>query len=945
MFNKKIILIIFFSFFICNFSWAGDCDTTVSGTENNQLSCSDNDTLTVTGTVSYNNENAVLGTQIEDLTIINSGTIETTNTHSAVKAQSSLNLTVTNSGTILADEDYGINIISAEKVTITNEAGGIIKATPDNATSQHAIGGVKQGNCNAFACEDGSTSASTGQGLTLNNYGTIDAYSRTVYGGHADIHTSKKTKIYNFDGGMIDATASSAIKYQYAEDFELYNYSGATIQAGTTYTIDTKGASTVIIDNAGTISSGTTDTVSCPECADVTLTNTGTISAGSTNAVRLESATGTNTITNSGTISSVLTNAIKIKLATGVTITNEAGATVSADGVTAIDADNAYSPTITNYGTIISTTHLNGIGINLSQSAENRGSGATITNSGTIEASGANADGIKLGDSTGVYNDATITNSGTITAGDNSIWIDGSGTTGTNIITKGDATYTGEIDMESAVVTMTLDCSLSKDMDIEIHNKTNMTVTNNLCGNDTYEILDSSKNADADNSETNGYLRILGEDLDTPNENAKYRSENVLTKLRGLFAAANHISWNAPEEKFFKIFHSYQKREGIYDGSMSGAVGQLNPFNWGALRSNVFVGYTKQYGDFSNGEYLGGDNFALGLKNVYENNGFRASFTPMFGFNDLTITDYETDTKTSINTNILSEFAGINTKFAKEVELSKEGTLDLSVQTTYGVQKFPDYVAKFADGDLSVRESIEQVLSGGFAIKYSDDIGKGFIIQPYAGVNINKNFNDNIKITADGDNNNKSPANSETSGYYAGVSLTKDVKGMDFDLDLMYGNEDGLINQIVAFSLTKSFGKAKTAGFDVRDVRKKPDFPKVDESLTTQDSNKDLEKSENKVQKLKELALKTMQENQISKHLVKELLIENQRLQTIVEMFKNKERQNKNTLEESKQSTLEKLIFYNFLFIYFVVVFALTWLIGFLYNKIVFRASTQKLTV
>ena len=90
--------------------------------------------------------------------------------------------------------------------------------------------------------------------------------------------------------------------------------------------------------------------------------------------------------------------------------------------------------------------------------------------------------------------------------------------------------------------------------------------------------------------------------------------------------------------------------------------------------------------------------------------------------------------------------------------------------------------------------------------------------------------------------------------------------------------------------------------------------------MTTQDYNKDLKKSENKAQKLKELALKTMQENQISKHLVKELLIENQRLQTIVEMFKNKERQNKNTLEESKQSALEKLIFYNFLFIYFIII-------------------------
>ena len=254
-------------------------------------------------------------------------------------------------------------------------------------------------------------------------------------------------------------------------------------------------------------------------------------------------------------------------------------------------------------------------------------------------------------------------------------------------------------------------------------------------------------------------------------------------------------------------------------------------------------------------------------------------------------------------------------------------------------------IIEFVDGDLSVRESIEQVLGVGFAVKYSDDIGKGFIIQPYAGVNINNNFNDNIKITADSENNDKSPANSETSGYYVGVSLTKELEGMDFDLDLMYGNEDGLINQIAAFSLTKSFGKAKvkTAGFDVRDVRKKPDFPKIDESLTTQDYNKDLKKPENKIKKLKELALKTMQENQISKHLVKELLIENQRLKTIVEMFKNKERQNKNALEESKQSKLDKLILYNSLFAFFAVVFALTWLIGFLYNKIVFRASKQTL--
>ena len=45
------------------------------------------------------------------------------------------------------------------------------------------------------------------------------------------------------------------------------------------------------------------------------------------------------------------------------------------------------------------------------------------------------------------------------------------------------------------------------------------------------------------------------------------------------------------------------------------------------------------------------------------------------------------------------------------------------------------------------------------------------------------------------------------SGYHAGFSLTKEAKDINFDLDLMYGNEDGLINQIAAVSLTKSFGK------------------------------------------------------------------------------------------------------------------------------------------
>ena len=221
----RLIIIFFGIFFLFSKSiWAGACNTTISTPTTSQLSCADNDSLTVGlgGSITYDNQNAVLATQKDGVTISNSGTIKVTtgggSLDSPIQGQSSLNLNITNSGTIWAQDDYGIKLIEAEKVTITNEAEGTIKATPDDSGSTIAIGGTKMGNCGT--CLNGST-VSAGMGLTLYNYETIDANTRTVYGGHASGHTSKKTKIYNYNGGMIDATSASAVKFQYAEDFEL----------------------------------------------------------------------------------------------------------------------------------------------------------------------------------------------------------------------------------------------------------------------------------------------------------------------------------------------------------------------------------------------------------------------------------------------------------------------------------------------------------------------------------------------------------------------------------------------------------------------------------------------------------------------------------------------------------------------------------------------------
>ena len=67
-------LIIIFYCLVCLFNksaLAGDCDTTISSATTSQLSCADNDSLTVDsdGSITFDNQNAVLATKKNDITI------------------------------------------------------------------------------------------------------------------------------------------------------------------------------------------------------------------------------------------------------------------------------------------------------------------------------------------------------------------------------------------------------------------------------------------------------------------------------------------------------------------------------------------------------------------------------------------------------------------------------------------------------------------------------------------------------------------------------------------------------------------------------------------------------------------------------------------------------------------------------------------------------------
>jgi len=104
----KIVALIFFLSFITNYSFAGECDTTISSTTTNQLECADDDNLNVTsaGSISYNDHQAVDLEDESGIQIINNGTIETANETSknkAINAVSSLNTIITNNKTINAD--------------------------------------------------------------------------------------------------------------------------------------------------------------------------------------------------------------------------------------------------------------------------------------------------------------------------------------------------------------------------------------------------------------------------------------------------------------------------------------------------------------------------------------------------------------------------------------------------------------------------------------------------------------------------------------------------------------------------------------------------------------------------------------------------------------------------------------------------------------------------
>ena len=598
--------------------------------------------------------------------------------------------------------------------------------------------------------------------------------------------------------------------------------------------------------------------------SNTTVINHGLISATG-DTINMKSAPGTNKITNSGTINTAQNEndssgiAVLVQKTDGTEIVNSGTIHGGKYAIQGLETDDI---TITNSGTI-SANNTTGAAIYLTN-----GTNATITNTGTITNL---RHGIRLGKSHGSLNNATIINSGLIagtTHNDrNSIYVsdDNNVTSGFNLITKGEGHYDGKILLSDQNGTtgvtffdFTLDCSISRDQTIEIHEKQNVRIINNLCGNDTYEILDSNLNPDADNSETNGYLRIYGEDLDIDSHNKKYRSEIFLSNLNDIF---NSVS----EEKKSSGYYSVKKRDNIYKNETRGVTGDFKIEN---DNFTPFLSYSSQQAKFNNGEALDSENLAIGLKKEIDYEKFKFSVVSIFGLTQNKYLDLETETQQTILKENLGQFAAVNYKASKEIEIDDSQSLNIEVDGKYGLRRLPTYLTSFTDGDLSVDDAVDQVLSGGFNVEYSKSFENGFVLKPYTGLSLNQTLSEKIDIVADGERKDMAHYMDDDLAVKAGLNISKNTDNFGLNFNLEFNEQNGLKDSQVSISLTKVIQNnisKKIEGLPID-----PELEKLFDQLQLAKEN----------ERLAEITGRAVEENRIMKEMIIQLIKENNKLKT-----------------------------------------------------------------
>ncbi len=363
----------------------------------------DNGSLTNSGTT-----NSTGSSTLSDVTITNTGTLESTSGKLTISDPSGPTLTnsgtleanggeldiinepVINTGTLQATNDSTLKLTST---TVTN-AGGTVNATV-GSTLDLAGTEIDNGSLTNSGTTN-STGSSTLSDVAITNTGTLNVASGTLT---VDPAPFINTGTVHVQSGAILVLSGETI-----------TNTGGQVNAAGGSTLDLAGTE---IDNGSLTNSGTTNSTGSSTLSDVAITNTGTLNV----------ASGTLTVDpapfiNTGTVD---VESGAILALSGETVTNTGG-TVNAGGGSTLDLAGAEidNGTLTNSGMLNSTgtSTLSDVTITNTGTLESTSgkltisdpSGPTLTNSGTLEANGGELD---------ITNEPVI-NTGTLQAIDDS---------------------------------------------------------------------------------------------------------------------------------------------------------------------------------------------------------------------------------------------------------------------------------------------------------------------------------------------------------------------------------------------------------------------------------------------------------------------------------------------------------------------------------------------
>ena len=407
-------------------------------------------TSTIENTINFSNAGtlAANGAQLDlgGLTVTNTGTVEATGTEGIIDLQNATIDAVTNTGTVEATGPEGIIDLQNATIdggTVSTGSGDAIEATVGTSTIENTINFSNAGTLAANGAQ-----LDLG-GLTVTNTGTVEA---TGTEGIIDLQNATIDAVTNT--GTVEATGTEGII-----DLQNATIDGGTVSTGSGDAIEaTVGTSTIEntinFSNAGTLAANGAQL----DLGGLTVTNTGTVEAtGTEGIIDLQNAT-IDAVTNTGTVEATGTEGI-------IDLQNATidGGTVSTGSGDAIEATVGTS-------TIENTINFSNAGTLAANGAQLDLGGLTVTNTGTVEATGtegiidlqnATIDGGTVSTGSGDAIEATVgtstientinfSNAGTLAA--NGAQLDLGGLTVTNTGTVEATGTEGIIDLQNATI-------------------------------------------------------------------------------------------------------------------------------------------------------------------------------------------------------------------------------------------------------------------------------------------------------------------------------------------------------------------------------------------------------------------------------------------------------------------------------------------------------------